>query len=120
MDKLSFGIGRKHINPPMKMGLAGYFNTRIWENIHDPLEVRVVLLKNNAVTAFPRGAADATCFRFRNYLSRSFHYWDDYSITHFRFDVNPFSQENYERFVNSFQYWDIRLTRRPQNDTIIL
>ena len=51
MDKLSFGIGRKHINPPMKMGLAGYFNTRIWENIHDPLEVRVVLLKNNAVTA---------------------------------------------------------------------
>ena len=51
MSELSFGIGRAHINPPMKMGLAGYFNTRIWENIHDPLEVRVVLLKSGDVTA---------------------------------------------------------------------
>ena len=51
MSELSFGIGRAHINPPMKMGLAGYFNTRIWENIHDPLEVRVVLLKSDDVTA---------------------------------------------------------------------
>lgn len=40
MSILKFGMGRKSIVPPMKMGLAGYFNTRIWSDILDPIEVR--------------------------------------------------------------------------------
>jgi hypothetical protein len=29
MSDLKFSVGRESIVPPMKMGLAGYFNTRI-------------------------------------------------------------------------------------------
>ena len=41
MKEFEFGFSRRNINPPMKMGLAGYFNTRIWEKVLDDLEVRV-------------------------------------------------------------------------------
>ena len=35
MKEFEFGFSRRNINPPMKMGLAGYFNTRIWEKVLD-------------------------------------------------------------------------------------
>ena len=47
---LRFGIGRESIIPPMKMGLAGYFNTRIWTDVLDPIEVRCAIIKNNLHT----------------------------------------------------------------------
>lgn len=50
MEKLFFGTGRSVIDPPMKMGLAGYFNTRIWEKVHDSLLVRTLLLRQGDVT----------------------------------------------------------------------
>ncbi len=50
-ENLQFGIGRESIVPPMKMGLAGYFNTRIWKNVLDDISVRCVLLKNCDHTA---------------------------------------------------------------------
>ena len=40
MNDFEFGFARRNINPPMKMGLAGYFNTRIWTGVLDDLEVR--------------------------------------------------------------------------------
>ena len=51
MEHLLFGTGRSVIDPPVKMGLAGYFNTRIWEKVHDSLEVRVVILVQENLTA---------------------------------------------------------------------
>jgi len=48
---LQFGIGHQSIVPPMKMGLAGYFNTRIWNNVLDDISVRCALLKNADQTA---------------------------------------------------------------------
>ena len=48
MSNLKFGIGRESITPPMKMGLAGYFNTRIWTGILDPIEVRCCVMKTEA------------------------------------------------------------------------
>lgn len=48
--KLQFGIGRETIVPPMKMGLAGYFNTRIWEGVLDPIEVRCALILDESKT----------------------------------------------------------------------
>ena len=51
MSVLQFGTGRSVIDPPFKMGLAGYFNTRIWEKVHDSLEVRVALFRQGALTA---------------------------------------------------------------------
>ena len=44
---LRFGMGRESIIPPMKMGLAGYFNTRIWTDVLDPIEVRCAIIKND-------------------------------------------------------------------------
>jgi hypothetical protein len=52
MSDFSFGIARQIINPPMKMGLAGYFNTRIWTDILDDIQVRVVALKSNEKLSF--------------------------------------------------------------------
>ena len=46
-----FGTGRESIVPPMKMGLAGYFNTRIWTGVLDPVEVRCAVLKSEKETA---------------------------------------------------------------------
>ena len=46
MCSLKFNYARRTINPPMKMGLAGYFNTRIWEKVLDDLEVRVAAFQN--------------------------------------------------------------------------
>ena len=46
MSKLHFNYARREINPPFKMGLAGYFNTRIWTKIRDTLEVRVAAFRN--------------------------------------------------------------------------
>ena len=48
---LCFGMGRESINPPMKMGLAGYFNTRIWTTVLDPIEVRCAVIKDQCSTA---------------------------------------------------------------------
>ncbi|MBE6403510.1 MAG: hypothetical protein E7039_07300 [Lentisphaerae bacterium] len=47
---LRFGMGRESIIPPMKMGLAGYFNTRIWTDVLDPIEVRCAVIKSNCRT----------------------------------------------------------------------
>ena len=51
MSELKFSIGRESIVPPFKMGLAGYFNTRIWNNVLDDIEVRCALLKDEQNTA---------------------------------------------------------------------
>lgn len=48
---LQFGVGRESIVPPMKMGLAGYFNTRIWTGVLDPIEVRCCVIKQADITA---------------------------------------------------------------------
>ena len=45
MSILRFGMGRESIVPPMKMGLAGYFNTRIWTGVLDPIEVRCCVMQ---------------------------------------------------------------------------
>lgn len=46
MSELYFNYARREINPPFKMGLAGYFNTRIWTKIRDTLEVRVAAFRS--------------------------------------------------------------------------
>ena len=48
MNKNSFnaGIGRRCINPEIPVGLAGYFNVRMWEEVLDDIEVRVIILKS--------------------------------------------------------------------------
>jgi len=51
MSGLQFGLGRASINPPLKMGLAGYFNTRIWTGVLDDIEVRCALMKDAEHTA---------------------------------------------------------------------
>lgn len=50
-EQLKFGFGRGSLVPPMKMGLAGYFNTRIWNNVLDDICVRCALLQDNNNTA---------------------------------------------------------------------
>lgn len=45
MSQFEFGIARRCINPPMKMGLAGYFNLRVWSDVLDDLEVRTVAFR---------------------------------------------------------------------------
>ena len=52
MSNFKFNYARRTINPPMKMGLAGYFNTRIWENVLDDLEVRVAAFQGDGNFAF--------------------------------------------------------------------
>ena len=42
---LEFSFAAKNINPPVKMGLAGYFNTRIWTHVLDDLFVRVAAFR---------------------------------------------------------------------------
>ncbi len=44
-DKVEFSYARRNIDPPFPMGLAGYFNLRVWEKILDSLEVRVVAFR---------------------------------------------------------------------------
>ena len=44
--KIKFGLGRACTNPEVPIGLAGYFNKRMWETILDDLEVRAVVLKS--------------------------------------------------------------------------
>ena len=51
MREFEFGFSRQNINPPMKMGLAGYFNTRIWEKVLDDLEVRVAAFRSGSQQA---------------------------------------------------------------------
>ena len=51
MRSLRFGMGRESIVPPMKMGLAGYFNTLIWTGILDPIEVRCCVMETETDTA---------------------------------------------------------------------
>lgn len=48
---MNSGFSRRDINPPMKMGLAGYFNTRIWEKVLDDLEVRVAAFRSGSQQA---------------------------------------------------------------------
>ena len=43
---LEFGFSAANINPPMKMGLAGYFNTRIWTHVLDDLFVRAAVFRD--------------------------------------------------------------------------
>ncbi|MBQ7402947.1 MAG: hypothetical protein IJW05_05865 [Lentisphaeria bacterium] len=52
MYEFEFGISRKIINPPMKMGLAGYFNTRIWTDVLDDLEVRAAAFRSRGKLSF--------------------------------------------------------------------
>ena len=50
---LEVGFSAVNINPPMKMGLAGYFNTRIWTHVLDDLFVRVAVFRSGEnMTAF--------------------------------------------------------------------
>ena len=51
MNDFQFSMGRESIVPPMKMGLAGYFNTRIWTGVLDSIEVRCCVMKAGAETA---------------------------------------------------------------------
>ena len=44
--KIQFGSGRRCINPPMPISLAGYFNRRVWTEVLDDLEVRALVLKD--------------------------------------------------------------------------
>lgn len=46
MSELYFNYARRLIDPPFKMGLAGYFNTRIWTKVRDSLEVRVAAFRS--------------------------------------------------------------------------
>ncbi len=51
-NKICFGFARRNINPQVEASLAGYFNARMWENILDDLEVRVLVLQqDNLYTA---------------------------------------------------------------------
>ena len=52
MKKFEFGLSRKNINPPMKMGLAGYFNTRIHTGVLDDLEVRIAAFRCEGKISF--------------------------------------------------------------------
>lgn len=51
MSSLKFAIGRESIVPPMKMGLAGYFNTRIWDKVLDDISVKCALLTDDSSSA---------------------------------------------------------------------
>lgn len=44
--KIQFGKARKCINPVEPISLAGYFNRRVWTEVLDDLEVRVLALKD--------------------------------------------------------------------------
>ena len=44
-SEISFGLGRRCINPKSPASLAGYFNLRPWDHVLDDLEVRVLLLQ---------------------------------------------------------------------------
>jgi hypothetical protein len=46
-NEIYFGFARRNINPQVATSLAGYFNPRMWENILDDLEVRVLVLRRN-------------------------------------------------------------------------
>ncbi len=52
MSSIKFGIARRSINPQVPIGLAGYFNVRMWEKVADNLEVRVLALEQNGTPAF--------------------------------------------------------------------
>ncbi len=52
MSSIKFGIARRNINPQVPIGLAGYFNIRMWEKIADDLEVRVLALEQDGAAAF--------------------------------------------------------------------
>ena len=45
-DQINVGIGRNCITPKIPVGLAGYFNVRMWEKILDDIEVRVIILNS--------------------------------------------------------------------------
>ena len=45
-DQIYIGIGRCCINPEMPIGLAGYFNVRMWERVLDDIEVRALIFKS--------------------------------------------------------------------------
>lgn len=52
MNKIKFGTARRNINPLSPMGLAGYFNIRMWERVADDIELRVLALEQNGGNAF--------------------------------------------------------------------
>lgn len=45
-----FGFAAENIDPPVKMGLAGYFNTRIWTEVLDDLFVRACIFQTQENT----------------------------------------------------------------------
>lgn len=52
MSTVKFGIGRRRTNPQVPVGLAGYFNVRMWESVADDIEVRALALEQNGTKAF--------------------------------------------------------------------
>lgn len=52
MSGFSFGVSRRCINPEIPITLAGYFNTRMWENVLDDIEVRTLALCDGGQYAF--------------------------------------------------------------------
>jgi hypothetical protein len=46
-DNFSIGVGRRCITPPMPVGLAGYFNVRMWDHVLDDIEVRVIIFESD-------------------------------------------------------------------------
>lgn len=49
--KIEYGTGRRCINPPMAISLAGYFNARMWDKVLDDLEARAVVFKQGSTYA---------------------------------------------------------------------
>ncbi len=43
-NQIYFGSGRRCINPEIPIGIAGYFNVRMWTGVADDIEVRVLVL----------------------------------------------------------------------------
>lgn len=46
---LQFGMGRRCINPNISISLSGYFNLRMWDQVLDDIEVRVLVLRSGDV-----------------------------------------------------------------------
>lgn len=46
-NNIEVGIGRACITPTTPLGLAGYFNLRMWEEVLDDIEVRVIIFRQD-------------------------------------------------------------------------
>lgn len=101
-SSVSFGVGRRTINPEMTVSLAGYFNARIATEVFDDIEVRALVLRKNGksflllhfdlITVTDRlyhgvmdAIADLTEFSPENVLMTAIH-------THTASDYRPSSQ----------------------------